>query len=435
MLDDPSTLSLATTRFQGILESALEDCEGPEHVDCTCPVLLKIYGANLFRCRYTFCDFHRNGFTSARIRNEHEKTHQTRFRCKEATCTFATIGFRLKRELLTHMAHMHGIHHELPPLDQNTFESVRYLERKEITKMLESSVMNNDIHLVATLWTIVDERQQAVDLGLLLQLAAWKGSESMIEFIVAKARNSQASETREKRLTTDLQNSLFVAVFLGNVNGVRALLKVGATISGEGGVFHVKLRRRFLSPRGIVVPTATKEKESAISAALRTMNGEMLELLVGEFGGEVDQRCLTYSISATSKNPEKFADKFPQIYKFIPSKAYSYGILMSVLNVHPVALEICIENGGDLDSPLSYHKYLTHPLIEAIKGCNDRHIGEWEKMAYLGFVETLLRAGANPNPLGMFGNRIEKLKGMKEVEDHFGMKWDQLVQRMQEGKS
>lgn len=68
------------------------------------------YGPSAFICRYAHCSRANSGFQSARKREEHESTHQRKYRCAYPSCTFFAIGFSTKGKLGQHNEKYHAVH-------------------------------------------------------------------------------------------------------------------------------------------------------------------------------------------------------------------------------------------------------------------------------------------------------------------------------------
>ncbi|KAH6972433.1 hypothetical protein BKA56DRAFT_677385 [Ilyonectria sp. MPI-CAGE-AT-0026] len=433
VLEDPTMLSSAALRFRVALENMLTDCKETTHSkSCSCSNLWELYGTNVFKCRRTFCYFHRHGFTKAENRDSHEKTHQSANRCPESGCPFATLGFQDERELTIHILKTHpDRQHTIRAPNSATPANFRQLDTSQRTRMLEHSIINGDIGLCQDLVATATELEEDVDFDMLLQLAVWRAPDSMIEFLVSKARDfyTKDSETDEQTVSDLLENALLLAAVLDKLEAARCLLRNGANPNGDGGVIHVDVRRRFLSPRGIKT-IYSKNRLKAINAACRNMSSTMIELLVDEFTCTLTAWCFAQSIRANKRNPSNFIELFPGIKRFMQPDFYSYGISTSVLNDNISALEVCLENGGNPNITDPIHNRNKSALYMAVEYWNNRDDSE-------DFITKLLEAGADPFPTSNSrstrSRKIQELSSMKTVENHFGMKWEDLVKKIQGG--
>lgn len=431
ILEDPTAVSRAIDRFENALEAMISDCSAPKHpTDCQCQELHNLYGVNVFKCSWRSCRFSQSGFPNAISRDQHHEALHRTLKCPKSGCPFTKLGFPNERDLAAHVARLHDEeyrpamrqHAEAPP-EWDQFNT------DDVFAMLEQAVINSDVSLAQGLVDTVTKRAANVDFNLLLQLAVWKGSDSVIQWVIYEARQHI---TDENDLSEILQHALYLASYFGNIDRTRALVSSGADPDGEGGFFHPEIRRRFLSPRGIFVPVLTRTKTEPIEAACRNVNPEMVNLFACEFGIEKPYYLLSSAISATQQDPRKIIDRLPQFKKYglIHSDAYSYGVLSSVLYRNLGALEMCLDHGGDPNFPKRYHRCPRSPLYKAVELSTE---GDWDEA--MTMIERLLRAGARPQPQEEQGaDGIEKISKMQRVEKHFGMSWKEIVRKVQAGQ-
>jgi hypothetical protein len=438
VLEDPTAVSLAMERFKEALEAMLSNCSSPEHpASCPCKKLHDLYGVNVFKCNWYSCDSSQTRFSNALSRDTHEQNLHRTFKCTNLDCPFTSLGFRSVRELETHIAKVHG--NEIHPVPRPTVDTPAEwgeFATDKITAMLEHAIINSDVSLADTLLDTVIERGADVDFALLLQLAAWKGLESMIQSLISKAKEHASNEAE---ISEVLQQGLYLAILLDNIGSVRVLVSSGADPKGDGGFAHPEVRRRYLSPRNISLSSKTKDKTQPIQAAYKTMDPEMVKLFVHDYGLGVYAYGLSAAISSRGSHGwrEMFVDRIPQFqrYGLIHQEAFSYGILTSILFRHPEALEMCLDHGGDPNFAKSCHNYKGSPLWAVVDGFGwVNNIDDKVKI-----IKRLLRAGAAPYPREKkLGEEkvtgIEELEGMKPVEEYFGMKWQEIVDKVKAGE-
>jgi DNA-directed RNA polymerase subunit RPC12/RpoP len=70
-------------------------------------MLWLFYGRRPFKCSKITCFYFHEGFTDARIRNDHIQRHDRPFHCDVPDCTAAEFGFGSKRDLDQHTAKFH----------------------------------------------------------------------------------------------------------------------------------------------------------------------------------------------------------------------------------------------------------------------------------------------------------------------------------------
>jgi hypothetical protein len=66
------------------------------------------YGKSAFVCRYLHCVRATQGFDSSQQRNNHEATHERKFRCAETSCASFSLGFATKIALKRHNEKYHA---------------------------------------------------------------------------------------------------------------------------------------------------------------------------------------------------------------------------------------------------------------------------------------------------------------------------------------
>lgn len=433
-LEDPTAVSLAMERFKETIEAMLSNCSSQEHrASCSCKKLHDLYGVNVFKCNWYSCDASQTRFPNALSRDTHEQNLHRTFKCTNPNCPFASLGFRSVRELETHISEVHD--NEIRPVPRPTVDTPAHwgeIATEKILAMLEHSIINSDVSLADTLLDTVIERGADVDFTLLLQLAAWKGSESMIRSFISKAKKHASNEAE---IAEVLQQGLYLAIRLDNIGSVRVLVSSGADPNGDGGFVHREVRRRYLSPRKISFFDETKYKTRPIAAAYKTMDPEMVKLFVHDYGLGAYAYGLSEAIQSRGSHGwcEMSVDRIPEFkrYGLIHQEAFSYGVLTSVLNVRPEALEMCLDHGGDPKFAKSYHKCKDSPLFAAVS----RHLYHKNIDDRVRMIQRLLRAGVEPYPRGEErGTRIEELEGMKRLEKHFGLKWKEIVDKVKAGE-
>ncbi|KAL1840712.1 hypothetical protein VTJ49DRAFT_207 [Mycothermus thermophilus] len=102
-------------------------------------------------------------------------------------------------------------------------------------------------------------------------------------------------------------------------------------------------------------------------------------------------------------------------------EAFCSGVCFAVHTGSPALVRVCLEAGGDPDGRPAQYPF--HPLYEAVQR------GKPE------IVELLLQFGADPEPRVEYKRKeIEKLVGMKKVEEYFGVPWKEIVKSVREGE-
>ncbi|KAF2677177.1 hypothetical protein K458DRAFT_436809 [Lentithecium fluviatile CBS 122367] len=425
--EDPTSLSLATSRFQKTLEEMFSQCPSSQHsrnpthpADCFCRKAPQLYGTRIFKCKWSFCEFHLRGFSNSVSRNEHEKTHQRPFKCPEAGCLYASLGYENESDL---MQHKFGIHDNgsLGQLRNRT--DIQHLLRKDLIAIMELAILNNDVQSTRNLLSIALAQGEYFRFDLPLQLAAWKGSTGMIDLLVSDG--VIAATTIGRSFSSILQNALVVAIDVNNIITVRALLDHGADVNKTGRPHHM-LQRRFLTPRKIAL--CGEMEYTPVSSAFFHMNDRMLALLVDDFGAKVAPVDFTSAIKGTKKNQMEFFENLPKFKRWISvPESYSYGILTATTYGHHVALEACLENGGDPNARLPIWDFSYPAAFLAVR--------KFDKSPQrTNLLLSVLKAGADPYPKKPNGKTVRRVKNMPEVEAYFGLTWKELVQKTQAGE-
>ncbi|KAK0714452.1 hypothetical protein B0T21DRAFT_375908 [Apiosordaria backusii] len=105
---DPSVMSFTSTRIYERLEELL--CQERKHrnpPNCFCATLHRHYGTKIFKCSYPSCSLNRSGFLTREGCKTHIGTHSRPWKCRDARCLYATIGFSSKRDLHNHWQKLH----------------------------------------------------------------------------------------------------------------------------------------------------------------------------------------------------------------------------------------------------------------------------------------------------------------------------------------
>ncbi|KAK3323153.1 hypothetical protein B0T19DRAFT_198582 [Cercophora scortea] len=444
--EDPTTLCLATNRFQEALEAMLTGCQEPAHAACTCRKLGDLYGRNLFRCRWIFCPCHTSGFSNAKSRDLHETSHEI-LRCTEPDCAYTPLGFKTEHDLQAHLNQFHTSSKQVARerSSHNTIPQLRQLPLDQGLAMLEHSVINNDVHLTDSLLKIASEKGSTVDLDMLLQLATWKGSHTMIRFIISEAkktdgRNLDAPEsgsgtqfsgpTATPIVKSYFQNALLLAACIDNVNVARLLLDSGATSGDSAGArpgqIHGEVVNRYPSPRRIDTDYHRTGIYSPVHAAFANMSFEMLKVLVHEYNFEVPSDCLRPAVKRTrgAAAQELFAKQLPLLKAFIPLRAYSAALVVAIDERHVRALRSCLEHGANPNFLTSRGGTVRNPVLCYVMRPSPRK----NARDALSMVEILIRSGANP-----YLRREGSLRGPGSVWDDWAkrmgnrMSWDEVV--------
>ncbi len=101
-------MSSTSTRIYGSLEGLL--CKERKHKTppgCFCTALHRHYGANLFKCPYPSCSLNRSGFPTRAACKAHVDSHARPWKCPDASCFYATIGFASWRDQSRHWQELH----------------------------------------------------------------------------------------------------------------------------------------------------------------------------------------------------------------------------------------------------------------------------------------------------------------------------------------
>lgn len=434
-------LSLARKRLHTALET-IANCKDEKHPEgCVCQTALKLYGSQVFKCKWKFCHFHQDGFSGAVLRDEHEISHQRPFICPEVGCSFASLGFKSSGDLARHSISIHFIENSVKDQDISQIQNnLRQLPVNEILIMLEHAVINNDVALSSAAIKALTGQNVRIDFEPILQMAAWKGSADMINMLASEIRSTNVGEGNSNILTYFLENALLVAVGLGNVLTAEALLSNGIN-PNEGGLIHEDALQRYFRPLKLLTQIPIRilnagKQHSILDIALNDMNPDMIELLIKDFTAEMTQEALKNIISYTHQNEAGFNDKLRPLRRLMSADCYSYGVLAAVHFCHSTALDICLESGGNPDFFYPPHTYGALYKIIVFVTHYSRHTEINNTFhSHMGHIELLLRRGASPYPTNSQKSDeiITTLEGMRYVEAYFGMGWDELVRKTQAG--
>ncbi|KAI0387921.1 hypothetical protein F5Y04DRAFT_274777 [Hypomontagnella monticulosa] len=414
--NDPMNIFYARRRFRQTLENMI--CRESGHTsDCRCELLRRMYGTKIYHCDQRFCYAYRNAFESHLERDQHLEIHQRPHKCCEVGCLFGEIGFRDITELQRHVSTAHS---SLAPGEEsdNLMTVTRPLTNK--FEALIDAIVLGSTESVKTLFTLCSQRHQRHA----LYLACWKGSSDILSILLDQSRCCDNDAA--------MANALAVALEGTNLPNIKLLLSRGADMSirttlpsydREGVGDFAKIKHQ--TPRK-AYGESSFDTYSGYTRALSQWDPHLINYLV-------DECQVTFPISLPDSHNifrlpaigtatlEEARERLNEIRKYIIwPEAYTNGITAGVNSRNGIVVRLCLENGGD---PNNDSASGSSPLyLAALSGTR-----EGAKI-----VKLLLHYGAK---LGEKEEaRIRKLLGLKKVEELFGLKWDEIVQRIRAGE-
>lgn len=409
-MSDPLKFFFARRRFRQSLELliGLEPYQEP---------LKRLHGMKLYHCDQEFCHAYRNGFVSKSVRDQHLGIHHRPYKCSEANCLFAGIGFRDAAGLQTHTYTVH------PTQTCEDDCSSGLSPRQPLVnayEMLVDAVMLDQLKSVEQLLPRVLASEKGVSVWHILSLAAWKASPDTFSYIICKFKEFKEFEDyKDFALATALETE--------NLPNIKILLSHGADMSKNGSIDSGTEKKLPKRRQNIILG------DIGYIRALSLWSPRLMAYLTDEckinFPIELRRPERVFSNPGIYKaTVDDARNRFKGIKQYVLwPEAYARGVWEAVVTGSVLGVRICLENGGDPNAALKplnkLDGQITCPLYQAVKA-GGRGGAE--------MVKALLQHGADPRSKHCY--RMEILSGMKKIEKCFGLPWKEIVYRIEHGE-
>ncbi|KAK3378716.1 NACHT domain protein [Lasiosphaeria ovina] len=425
---DPLTISHTSVLIHETVDSLL-DCQGSPSCyqrNCDGCLLRKIYGARPFNCSFVYCPRRRLGFETRNERQSHEKYHDRPWKCSIPTCEYAHGGFLSRRMRDHHLAQ----YHQTRETDQIPRATQPDPDPDEIQPLLFDLIQADNIDAVRLLipfWKPL--RKSSVDRKL-LELAASFGSPALFVLLLKEGFGKSFGEGVCFHLGLRWKPTghpgplVAVAINHGNTEVLDLFLEYLSSFYIAPGSLHdlclTTLQEVLKSDSGKVYDIWEKYMNIAESQTKRQEQR-------GPDG-------LKYTASRFAQlSTLQWTTGFPDRVQFLLNlwvkkrivedmgPIYCGGTLVNVArtNFDIDMAKVLLQGGAEVDHRRSdkYTTALHHaarkPTIEAAE-----------------FAKFLLLCGASPELQSLKSKtRIRDENGAKNISEHLGVTWDELVAR------
>ncbi|EEU34916.1 uncharacterized protein NECHADRAFT_39728 [Fusarium vanettenii 77-13-4] len=120
---DPLTISRVSIELRQRFNTSLYETKHKRQI------IAHHYGANIFKCGFLCCRFHRRGFDVESDRRSHENNHDKPWKCDVPGCEYAEIGFISRRMAEHHLQSSHSMnkHSKLAEFDKSNVDEIQPL--------------------------------------------------------------------------------------------------------------------------------------------------------------------------------------------------------------------------------------------------------------------------------------------------------------------
>lgn len=405
---DPTRVSVALLNLRISMENILSsnDTESPSTI---CRDITRLYGENLYRCKWAFCSFYRNGFPNPSARQDHLNIHSRPHKCPDAGCIYSDLGFRSQGLLSRHMSESHPTA-AVPPAVPSTIEKfVQGLRLLDARRLLDDAVMNGQVNYVHSILGKGIQMDQQ-NFQSLLMTAATKASGSMIDVILAEFMKWEPPPPNPKSpllspTTLDLESPFKAAAKERNLSTIRALVSHGLNSQNP--------RLRPL------------DRSAILEHALKTWDAEVVSLLVDGFSIKLPTTKPENIFSNLVREGHRYSDEeclgmVKGMKKYIIwREVYNEGIEAALDLRSPACLRFFLENSGDPNEI----KFRT--IWRRVKASTAQDIE---------MIKVLLQHRSNIGTRLQHPGNLDSPGAMKKIEHHFGMTWRELVRRLEQGE-
>ncbi|KAI0161115.1 hypothetical protein GGR52DRAFT_582536 [Hypoxylon sp. FL1284] len=403
-ISDPLGLFFARSRFRHCLESLTSQETAQE------ALINRLYGLKIYCCNQYSCHSYWNGFRFKIERDLHLKKHNRPYKCSVENCLFAEIGFHNRAELHNHT---HAIHPSQHSKDDSGSSLKQSQPVTNTLDLLEHAITLNQIESVQ-------------------ELLRRTGNEKRTEEICEKRQRDIYCGLFDTRGL--LEAALATALEAENLPNIEYLLLQGADMAMDTSVSYEMESKatRMIARKGSSTRRIAR-KGSSMSGYVRAISRwspSLMAFLINECHVKLPAQIgnsghmIFANPGIQHITPHEARRRFNEIRQYILwPEVYTEGCWGAVELRNPVALEVCLENGGN-PNLLKWRGSSNRVLLWGVVRSGTRGGAK--------IVKILLQHGAAPDIPECSG--IENLAGMKKIEGYFGLSWEEIVQRIKAGE-
>jgi hypothetical protein len=257
-----------------------------------------------------------------------------------------------------------------------------------------------------------------IDLTTLLQIAAWKATTEMLEYLLLTDFDKQDS-------AFSIDNILATAIEAENLPNIKYLLSHGANML-RGGYIYSRVSRQM--PQRRIKISGRRDLDvvmKGLNRAISLFRPDLMAFLVNDCkvvlpSAWTDAEDIFRYPAFWQADPIEIRSRLAEMRQYIiwpDAFRASIGFLVYYPRTSDI-VEFCLQNVVDRNG-------LDYLLRRTVQGCGIRSDPE--------NVKLLLQFGLNPD-YSCPGKDYRKLSGMKKVEAYFGACWKEIVQRIQAGE-
>ncbi|KAL2267591.1 hypothetical protein VTJ83DRAFT_4868 [Remersonia thermophila] len=409
----PLPLFSAYSKFRQHLEKMF--CDSQTHKSqnspCNCRLLEKLYGPRRYYCSKAGCPLFYYGFRTREIRDRHVRNHKIRRRIPILLDHLALHEHRFKNGLSWYMMTAHGTL-EFAHTSADDFVRLSKFITDDAAAVFKDVIAAD---VLAKVRRAMPQNQQGLSNGF---------NNELVKRVCPHC--SARSETQ----------ALHVAIETESLPNIELLLSRNVDIMAPA---------NLPKPFAYVKSCRENPRILGLLRALRCWNAGLMRLVVEDCGVQLPTKWPAhpgvfwdpglifaprsslgwdgegFGAASVDDLRARFNDAVKPYLARWP-EALRSGACFAVSTGSPALVRVCLEAGGDPNGRPAQFPF--NPLYEAVQPGNPE------------MVDLLLQFGADPEPRVEYRPKeMEKLAGMKKVEEYFGMPWKKIVERVREGKS
>ncbi|KAI5456910.1 hypothetical protein BGZ63DRAFT_434144 [Mariannaea sp. PMI_226] len=395
---DPLTISKISIKLQERFDGQL--CKASRNKQ----VIGYHYGANIFKCGFLQCKFHRHGFDTKASRHSHEKYHSRPWKCDIPDCEYANIGFVSRNMRDHHLQTSHRAEDHCKAIGVQKPD-----DDDEIQPLLFDLVQANKVEAVRALCPYLERLENEIQLKL-ATLAASTGSSAMLQIFCIGSVLPKLLKTKwEKR---DCVEVFVAAIRSRNVNSSEKLVALLLSLSSQlDSRFEMDLLYSIVPA---VIETGSMEMCKTWKPIFNSRSNENTFLFASVYHATIESTGNNTTKEGTLLAFWEDNNVLARLTKGVMTELLS-NIARSTCSIY-LARHLLM-HGFEVDGRRTGN-HLT-PLHWAAKQTTERAAR---------FMEFLLLHGADPNK-NTAKRKIEDEKGALRISAWLGVSWHELVER------